>query len=171
MRISIIGFSGSGKSTLAKNLSVKLNIPVLYLDKVLYLKNWEKRELNLCKEIVYNFIQKNKYWVIDGNYFKFHLEERMKISDKIIFLNFNRIICLIQAFNRYNEYKGKTRESISDGCEEKFDFEFIKWIVYDSRKESRINILNDIIEKYRDKVIICETHDDINKVYNSINID
>ena len=56
MRISIIGFSGSGKSTLAKNLSVKLNIPVLYLDKVLYLKNWEKRELNLCKEIVYNFI-------------------------------------------------------------------------------------------------------------------
>ena len=107
MRISIIGFSGSGKSTLAKKLSVKLNIPVLYLDKVLYLKNWEKRELNLCKDIVYNFIQKNKYWVIDGNYFKFHLEERMKISDKIIFLNFNRIICeshddIIKVYNSIN---------------------------------------------------------------------
>ena len=46
-----------------------------------------------------------------------------------------------------------------------------KWILYDSRKESTINILNDIIEKYRDKVIICESHDDIIKVYNSINID
>ena len=47
MRISIIGFSGSGKSTLAKKLSVKLNIPVLYLDKVLYLKNWEMHEVTL----------------------------------------------------------------------------------------------------------------------------
>ena len=51
-------------------------------------------------------------------------------------MNFPRRICFPQAFKRYLNYKNKTRESMADGCNEKFDLEFIKWLLFEGRKKA-----------------------------------
>ena len=43
MKIAILGFAGSGKSTLAKTLSELTGAPVLHLDNVQFLPDWEIR--------------------------------------------------------------------------------------------------------------------------------
>ena len=42
-RILIIGCGGAGKSTLARQLGKKLNLPVVHLDKIWWLPNWQNR--------------------------------------------------------------------------------------------------------------------------------
>ena len=114
MKISIIGYSASGKSTFAQNIGDILNIPVLHLDKVNFMPNWKERKIEESEKIVLDFIKENNKFVIDGNYYKFAYDLRMKISDKIIFFDFDRFTCLFQACQRYNKYKGKVRESMTE---------------------------------------------------------
>ena len=172
MKISIIGYSASGKSTFAKNIGDILNIPVLHLDKVNFLPNWEERKVEESEKIVLNFIEENNNkFVIDGNYSKFAYDLRMKISDKIIFFDFDRFTCLFQAFQRYNKYKGKVRESMSEGCCEKLDWEFIKWVLFDGRTEDRINKYNRVIEQYKDKTIIVKNRKEADDLLEKIKTD
>ena len=170
MRISIIGYSSSGKSTLAQNLGNILNIPVLHLDKVNFLPEWKERNKEESKKLVEDFIKNNNEFIIDGNYIKFIYDLRMKLSDKIIFLDFDRITCLFQAFQRYNKYKGKVRDSMTEGCYEKLDWDFIKWILFDGRNEERINRYNKIIEEYKDKIIILKNRKEVDDFVEKIKI-
>lgn len=135
MKIAIIGYSGSGKSTLAKKLSEIYNCPLLYLDTIQFEANWKIRDIDEGRLMVGEFL-KNDSWIIDGNYREFLQEKRLQNADKIIFMNFPRRICFPQAFKRYLNYKNKTRESMADGCNEKFDLEFIKWLLFEGRKKA-----------------------------------
>lgn len=153
-KIMVIGFSGSGKSTISKMISNTLNIPVLYLDKVHWLESWVENDKESECKIVSDFLENNDSWVIDGNYSHMSYNERLESADLIIFMNFNRFNCLFRAFKRLFENRGKTRESMADNCVEKVDFEFIKWILWDSRQKSQTNNYKYALENYRDKVII-----------------
>ena len=153
MKIAIIGYSGSGKSTLAKKLSEIYNCPLLYLDTIQFEANWKIRDIDEGRLMVGEFL-KNDSWIIDGNYREFLQEKRLQDADKIIFMNFPRHICFPQAFKRYLHYKNKTRESMADGCNEKFDLEFIKWLLFEGRKKSIKNHYNEICKCYKDKITI-----------------
>lgn len=133
MKINVIGYSGSGKSTLTKFLAEYYDIPYLYLDTVQFLDNWQERDRQEAVTLIENFITTYSDYVLDGNYHQFHYDRRMADADKIIFLNFNRWSCFFRAFKRYLTYRGKTRESSSENCIEKFDFEFISWILWSGR--------------------------------------
>jgi len=161
MKIAVIGYSGSGKSTLAGQLGDLYNSPVLYLDKIQFEANWKERNIETAKIMVKRFMEENNKWVIDGNYTKFFREKRLEEADMIIFLSFSRWTCLRQAYNRYHEYKGKTRESTAADCEEKLDFEFIKWILFDGRSKERKKQYDDTIFKYGSKVEILKNREDL----------
>ena len=142
MKISIIGYSASGKSTLAQDISQTYDLPLLHLDQVNISENWQERDLDDAINIGENFMKQDDR-VIDGNYDKLKKTERLALSDIIVFLNFNRFNCLARAIKRYIKYHGKTRESMAENCPEKLDFEFIKWILIDSRsKKKRENYAN-----------------------------
>ena len=160
MKIAIIGYSGSGKSTLAKNLSEIYNCPLLYLDTIQFEANWKIRDIDEGRLMVGEFL-KNDSWIIDGNYREFLQEKRLQDADKIIFMNFPRRICFPQAFKRYLHYKNKTRESMADGCNEKFDLEFIKWLLFEGRKKSIKNHYNEICKCYKDKITIFRNNKDV----------
>ncbi len=125
-KISIIGSGGAGKSTLAKQLAIKLNINLYHLDAIFWKPGWEetakpewvKIQQNLCKE---------PEWIMDGNYGG-TIQIRLDASDTVIFLDFNRYLCLYRAITRFIKYYGKSRPDMAEGCNEKFDFNFIKWI-------------------------------------------
>ena len=160
MKIAIIGYSGSGKSTLAKKLSEIYNCPLLYLDTIQFEANWKIRDIDESRLMVEEFL-KNDSWIIDGNYREFLQEKRLQDADKIIFMNFPRHICFPQAFKRYLHYKNKTRESMADGCNEKFDLEFIKWLLFEGRKKSIKNHYNEICKCYKDKITIFRNNKDV----------
>lgn len=168
MKYLVMGHSGSGKSTLTKLISEIKHIPLLYLDCVHFESDWKARDDEQAKKIVKKFLNSNDSWVIDGNYFKFELEERVKQADVIIYLNFNRIECLIRAYKRYFKYKGKERESISKGCYETMDNEFIGWILKDGRSKKRIEKFNEIIKTPNKQIVVIKNQKQLDKFINAL---
>ncbi|MEG1547146.1 MAG: DNA topology modulation protein [Clostridia bacterium] len=153
MKIAILGYSGSGKSTLAKHLASTYDIPVLYLDTVQFLPYWRERDRDEARAIVAEFMQQ-KSWVIDGNYATFLQEERLAQADYIIYLNFPRFVCLWRILKRYCRYKNISRESITDDCNEKIDLEFIWWVLYEGRTQSKRRHYKQIVNTYKGKSIV-----------------
>ena len=85
MKIAVIGYSASGKSTLAARLGEMTGCPVLFLDKVQFLPGWQERDRAEARGMVEDFLNENRErgWVIDGNYANFHQERRMAEADLI----------------------------------------------------------------------------------------
>lgn len=163
MKICVVGFSGSGKSTLSKRLGEIYSVPVLYCDTVHWLPNWVERDHEDENRIMEDFLDNNDGWVIDGNYSALSFDRRMEEADQIIYMNFNRFSCLSRAHKRYIDNKGKVRDSITEGCEEKFDREFIKWIMFDSRTKEQTEKYRLIKAKYPDKLIVIKDQDRLDK--------
>ena len=108
-----------------------------------------------------NFMKLNPSWVIDGNYTGVCYQERLDQADQIIFMNFNRWSALFRAFRRYLKYKGKTRPDMGPDCQEKFDFEFIKWILKDGRGLKQTRNYQQILEDYPDKCLVIDNQKEL----------
>ena len=160
MKIAVIGYAASGKSTLAARLGEMTGCPVLFLDKVQFVPGWQERDRAEARGMVEDFLNENRErgWVIDGNYANFHQERRM--VDLIFFMNFPRRVCLPQALYRNWKYKGRARESIAEGCDEKMDLEFLMWILRDGRSRERRQQFRDLMERYPRKVVVLKRHRD-----------
>ncbi|MBE6943627.1 MAG: DNA topology modulation protein [Ruminococcaceae bacterium] len=154
MKIAIMGYSGSGKSTLARKLVEKYNIPVLHFDAVQFLPGWEIRSQEEKEKMTEAFMDSNDAWVIDGNYSKLSFDRRVEEADEIVILLFNRFSCLYRAWRRSIVYKGKTRPDMGEGCKEKYDLEFMKWILWKGRSKKTRDLYKSVITKYGDKVAI-----------------
>ena len=85
----------------------------------------------------------------------------MEEADLVFFLNFPRRICLPQALYRNWKYKGKSRESIAEGCNEKMDLEFLWWILYKGRSGERRRRNMELLERYPGKVIRLHSHREV----------
>ena len=153
MKIAIIGYSGSGKSTLAAQLSNHYSIPKLHMDRLQFQPGWKDSDRDWMSEQMDDFLSKNTDWIIDGNYSWCFYERRMAEADKIIFLNFSRWNCLYRAFKRYLKYRNRTRESMAPGCPEKFDWEFIRWILWDGRTRETKSRYEKVRQIYPEKFI------------------
>lgn len=168
MKISIIGYSGAGKSTLAQNLSKFYNADVLHFDSVHFLSDWKIRNEDEKLKITTDFLNSHSSWIIDGNYSKLCYERRMHEADVIIMLLFNRFSCLLRAYRRYIKYKNKTRPDMAEGCNEKFDYEFIKWILFDGRTKRAKNRYKKVISQYGEKVVVIKNQKQLDKYIKTI---
>ncbi|MEY8463014.1 DNA topology modulation protein [Streptococcus merionis] len=162
MKIAIIGYSGSGKSTLAQKLAQHYQIPKLHLDTLQFLPGWQERPKKLLCQDLARFLDTNDSWVIDGNYSFAHYERRMEEADQIIFLNFNRFNALWRAFKRAIKHRNKTRDSMAAGCPEKFDWEFIRWILWDGRSKQAKTRYHKLSENFPEKVIVLRNQREMN---------
>ena len=66
-------------------------------------------------------------WVMDGNYLG-SLEWRLSFADTVILLEFNRFTCLSRCLKRLVQNWGQVRTELPEGCTEKMDWDFLKWI-------------------------------------------
>lgn len=162
MKIAILGYSGSSKSTLAKYLSTYYKIPILYLDTVQFLADWEERNRDEAISMVAEFM-KNDSWVIDGNYTSFMQDERLKLADHIIYMEFSRLNCLFRAYQRYRKYKNTSRESMAKGCNEKLDIQFIWWILYEGRRKEKRQYYENLLSKYPVKTIVLKNQKQLDR--------
>lgn len=146
-RIAIIGSGGAGKSTFARRLSEKLNIEVYHLDAILWKPNWVGTPRDEQKRIQHKLVEKES-WIIDGNY-DGTLDIRLNTADTIIFLDIHRVICLYRAIKRTFQYRNRTRPDMAEGCDERFDLGFLKWIwkFPKTRRTSILEMLEEISEE------------------------
>ena len=160
-KILIIGGSGSGKSYLANKLSEKLNIPVLHLDTIFWSPGWVKREKSKFLSDLESFM-KNETGIIDG-YYESSFLERINWCDTIIFLDFSTFNLLQSVILRFIKIKflGATRHTIAEGCPEKIDLEFLKW-VYSFNKDNREKIVS-YITNSKKKVYILRNKGEVDK--------
>lgn len=154
MKIAILGYSGSGKSTLARKLADHYGVDVLHFDTVQFLPNWVIRSDEDKKLLTEDFLDAHDAWVIDGNYSKLYFERRMEEADQIILLLFNRFSCLFRAYHRYRQYENQSRPDMAEGCCEKFDFEFMKWILWKGRTKENRDRFRWILSRYGHKTIL-----------------
>ena len=136
-RIMIIGCGGAGKSTLARQLGEKLNLPVVHLDKLFWLPGWVESEKAEIDEKILREMQKDQ-WIIDGNYTR-TLPQRLKHCDTVIYLDFSRVACLLGVAKRIITTYGTVRPDMAEGCPERFDLDFLKW-VWNFNKNNREKI-------------------------------
>jgi adenylate kinase family enzyme len=66
-------------------------------------------------------------WIIDGNYSRL-LDIRLPRADTVILLDFPLWVCYWRVTKRWLRYRGRSRPDMAEGCLEKLDWEFLKWI-------------------------------------------
>lgn len=126
-KILIIGSSGAGKSTLSKKLSEKTGIKIIHLDKIYWKPNWTEPEKDEWRETLKRVMREDEAWIMDGN-FSGTLDIRIPACDTVIFLETPPAVCIYRVLKRVVFSYGKTRSDMAEGCPEKFDWEFLKWI-------------------------------------------
>ena len=135
-RIMIFGFSGGGKSTLARKIGEILDIEPTHFDRLHWLPGWVESTRDYKREMIKPVLERDR-WIIEGNYHHIYWNERLEKADTIIFIDVNRFTCIYQAWKRSLMYEGKTRPDMGEGCTEKFDLEFAKWVFFKGRKKRR----------------------------------
>ena len=125
-RIMIIGCGGAGKSTLARQLGEKLNIPVVHLDKLFWKPGWVESAKEEIDAKIMEELSKPQ-WIMDGNYNR-TLPRRLRYCDTVIYLDFSRFACLMGVAKRIITTYGKVRPDMGEGCPERFDLDFLKWV-------------------------------------------
>ncbi|MHA1942850.1 MAG: AAA family ATPase [Candidatus Thorarchaeota archaeon] len=125
-RIVILGPSGSGKSTVCKRIGRILGIPAIHLDMHFWNPNWVETPKNEWHDKVRKLVT-SETWVMDGNYTS-TLKMRTDVADTIIFLDMTRRLSYFRVLVRYLKNRGKTRPDVTEGCPEKIDMEFLRWI-------------------------------------------
>lgn len=133
-RIVIIGCGGAGKSTLARQLGEKLEIPVVHLDKLFWRPGWVQVSREEFDALHRAELQKEK-WIMDGNFDR-TMEERVARCDTLIYLDFSRAACLWGVLKRVLTTYGRVRPDMGEGCPERIDGEFLRW-VWDFNKNKR----------------------------------
>ena len=164
-RIVILGCAGCGKSTLAKTLGAKFDLPVYHLDVYYWKPGWVEREKEEFFNIQKELVEKDK-WVLDGNY-RGTLDMRLPRADTIIYLDYSRMKALKGVIKRYFKYKNKHRDSIAEGCTEKIDKEFLKWI-WRFKKDAKPKIMEKIKNYPNANLLIFKNRHQLNKYLKSL---
>ena len=150
-RVAIIGSSGAGKSTLARSLGQKLKLPVIHLDAYYWQPGWRETDAKQWLETQQELVKGDR-WIVDGTYGG-SLDIRLAAADTIIWLDFNRYLCLSRVLKRYLQYPGKTRPDMAAGCPERLNLEFFKY-VWDFPRLQRPKIQAKLNKYDREKQII-----------------
>lgn len=92
----------------------------------------------------------------------------MEAADTIIYLDFPSIVCLWGIFKRRIMYSGKKRPDITEGCNEKIDWEFFNWVLtYRRRNRKKLLVM---LNKYAEnrKVFILRSRSQVDNFANKL---
>lgn len=125
-KVLIVGSGGAGKSTFSRRLSEITGIEVFHLDRLYWKPNWTEPPKAEWQKKLGNLLEKDE-WIMDGN-FGGTIDLRLAACDTAILLDLPRTLCLYRVLKRRLKYRGTNRPDMSEGCHEKVDFEFLRWI-------------------------------------------
>ncbi|MEZ2219655.1 AAA family ATPase [Rhizobium sp. RCC_161_2] len=126
-RILVMGCSGGGKSTLSLKIAARFGLDYVSIDRdVLWLPGWLQRGKDEQRAIIVSKVQGDR-WIMDGtNPSTFDI--RLPRTDLVIWVRMPRLICIWGAVSRWVKWVGRTRPEMAPGCNEKVDWEFLRFI-------------------------------------------
>ena len=114
------------------------------------------------------YLDRHDRWVIDGNYRSLSYERRMEEADRIVELLFPPLTALGRVLRRRHRYAGRSRPDMPDGCPEKVDGEFIRWVLWDGRSRKNRERYRRIRERYPDKTVCLRSQRQIDRFFAEI---
>ncbi|TFE02486.1 DNA topology modulation protein [Jeotgalibacillus sp. R-1-5s-1] len=163
-KILIIGSGGAGKSTIARRLSNILSIPVYHLDALFWKPGWEQSDREEFRHKIQD-IMMQKTWILDGN-FNSTMEQRLEMCDTVIFLHYSRFVCTSRAIKRRLQYANRSRPDMTEGCKEKLDMDFLKWIWFYNDRHAPV--VMDRLNKTDARIIILQSPSETAKWLNDL---
>jgi len=154
-RIIIIGGNGCGKTTFSKEISSKLNLPLIHLDTLYWRDNWQNASNDEFDELLLRELIKPR-WIMDGNFGR-TIPLRLKYCDTVIYMDFPRIKCIYGVIERVIKNYGKSRSDMGGYCPEKFDFKFLK-SVWNFNKNNRKRYYAMLNNTDNIKIVIFKNH-------------
>lgn len=121
-RILVVGVSGSGKTRAAARLAVLLGYPLLELDSVHWLPNWQEMPREEMRPKVEEFIRQPA-WVIDGNY-SYLRDITWANANTLIWLNY-RLPLILWRLSKRTFHRVSRREVLWNGNVENFHEAFM----------------------------------------------
>ncbi len=163
-RVLVLGCPASGKSTLARVIAADTGLPIVHLDRIYWRSGWiesseEEFRARLAIEI------EKEAWIIDGNYAN-AITPRLRFADTAIVLDFPRWRCLWRAVKRSLWGWGKSRTDMADGCRERLDPEFLKFI-WNFRRDYRPRLFGEL-ERFTGERILLHSPTDVKRFVESL---
>ena len=159
-KVLVLGCCGAGKSTFSKKLHSILKLKLIHLDKYYHKPNWLEPEKEEWEKVLKQILRR-KSFIMDGTYVE-SLDERIKKSDTIIYLDYSLIKCFFRVIKRVLIDFGKKRSDMAPGCKEEFDLEFL-WFVLTFNNKFRKEIiqkLNSVKNKKNVSIFKTDKHAD-----------
>lgn len=126
-RVLVIGPCGAGKSTLAVELGQKLRLPVFHMDQLNWRAGWVESSKDEIRAKLWDITATDR-WLIDGTYGG-TLAERLEPADTVVYLDYPIRLCIWRLLRRIWTYRGRTRPDMTEGCPERFDLEFLIYLM------------------------------------------
>lgn len=144
-RVAIIGCSGTGKSTFARRLYHETGLPVIHLDREFWRSGWvfDNSDANIVR--IRDRFEEEEEWIADGNYAS-TMRARLARADTVFFFDYPTHVCLWRVFWRVWRNRGRDRPDCGEGCPERFNGEFFRF-VFNFRRKSRGELV-DILSEF-----------------------
>jgi adenylate kinase family enzyme len=163
-RVLVIGPCGAGKSTLSVELARKLGLPIFHMDQLNWQPGWVESSKDEIRQKLAG-ITANDRWLIDGTYGG-TLGERLERADTVVYLDYPIRLCVIRLMRRIWTYRGRTRPDMTDGCPERFDLEFL---IYLLRWNSGPRVRTEArLKGHEDKIVRLRSPDELQRWMDSL---
>jgi len=155
-RVLVMGSSGSGKSTFARRLSAITGLPFISLDALYWKPGWVPSDNAEFGQRVAELVRQSR-WIMDGNFTRHGAgEARRDLSDTVIWFDLPRRTCVLGITKRVAGSYGQVRPEMAEGCPERLDFEFFRY-VWTYRRQQRPKLLAYFESLRADQSLICFT--------------
>ncbi len=163
-RVLVVGCGGAGKSTLARDLAAVSDLPVIHLDTEYWQAGWNEPAAHEWQARV-GELTAAPAWIMDGNYGG-TIKQRVADADLVVILERSRLVCLGNVLRRRWQHRGSTRPDMADGCPERLDPKFLRWI-WDYPRVSGPKLRQRLAEAGFDRVVTLRTRREIDAFVDS----